>query len=65
LQVGAFDFIFELNNVPLRVEASCGFVSKVYNPCTGYWEENLVWYCGKTTKEKWMIDFILKQINEA
>jgi hypothetical protein len=64
LQVGAFDFFFEMNNNPLIVEVSFGFVSKVYDPCPGYWDENLVWHEVKTIKEEWMVDLILKQIND-
>ena len=64
LQVGAFDFVFDEINDPLIVEVSYGFVSEVYDPCTGYWEENLVWHEGKTTKEEWMVDLLVNQIDE-
>lgn len=63
LQGGAFDFVFDENNVPLIVELSYGFVSHVYDPCVGYWDVNLVWHEGKTIKEEWMVDFVLKQLN--
>lgn len=62
LQVGAFDFVFDENNNPLIVEVSYGFVSKVYDPCPGYWDNSLNWHEGKTVKEEWMIDIILKSI---
>lgn len=62
LQVGAFDFVFDENNNPLIVEVSYGFVSKVYDPCPGYWDTSLNWHEGKTIKEEWMIDLILKNI---
>jgi hypothetical protein len=65
LQVGAFDFVFDENNVPLIVELSYGFVSHVYDPCVGYWDLNLVWHEGKTIKEEWMVDLVIKQINET
>jgi hypothetical protein len=44
---------------------SFGFVSKVYDPCTGYWNKELNWYEGKTIKEEWIIDILLnKNYNE-
>lgn len=65
LQVGAFDFVFDINNKPLIVEVSFGFVSKVYDPCTGYWDKDLNWYEGITQKEEWIIDMMLnKNYNE-
>ncbi|MBM3206592.1 MAG: hypothetical protein FJZ43_03155 [Candidatus Staskawiczbacteria bacterium] len=65
LQVAAFDFVFDENNAPYIVELSYGFVSQVYDPCVGYWDLNLVWHEGKTIKEEWMVDLVLKQINES
>lgn len=63
LQVGAYDFVFDQNNNPLIVEVSYGFVSEVYDPCTGYWDERLNWHEGKTVKEEWMVDLIIKNKN--
>ena len=63
LQVGAYDFVFGGNNKPLVVEVSYGFVSDVYDPCVGYWNENLIWHEGKTIKEEWMVELILNQVN--
>ena len=60
LQVGAFDFVYDANSNPLIVEVSFGFVSKGYDPCPGYWDENLVWHEGITIKEEWMVDLMLK-----
>jgi hypothetical protein len=62
LQVGAYDFVFDENNKPLIVEVSYGFVSDVYDPCVGYWNEGLLWHEGKTIKEEWMVDTILRQL---
>lgn len=62
LQVGAFDFVFDENNTPLIVEVSYGFVSEVYDPCTGYWNENLDWHDGKTIKEEWMVDLMSRLV---
>jgi glutathione synthase/RimK-type ligase-like ATP-grasp enzyme len=60
LQVGAFDFVFDEHNNPLIVEVSYGFVSEVYDPCEGFWDQNLNWHEGLTTKEDWMVDLILQ-----
>jgi glutathione synthase/RimK-type ligase-like ATP-grasp enzyme len=64
LQVGAFDFVFDENNMPLVVEVSYGFVSQVYDPCEGYWDQNLNWHEGLTRKEDWMVELILNRIHD-
>jgi glutathione synthase/RimK-type ligase-like ATP-grasp enzyme len=65
LQAGALDYVFDKENKPLIVELSYGYSPTVYDNIPGYWEENLVWHEGKTIKEVWMVDLVLKQINEA
>jgi hypothetical protein len=60
LQVGVFDFIFDLQNNPLIVEVSYGYAHKAYDKCPGYWDRDLNWYQGKTIKEEWMVDLIYK-----
>ncbi len=65
LQVGVFDFVFDDCNNPLIVEISYGYAHEAYDNCPGYWDENLVWHEGKTIKEEWMVDLVLKQINEV
>jgi glutathione synthase/RimK-type ligase-like ATP-grasp enzyme len=65
LQVGVFDFVFDENSNPLIVELSYGYAHEAYDNCPGYWNENLVWYEGKTIKEEWMVDLVIKQINES
>jgi glutathione synthase/RimK-type ligase-like ATP-grasp enzyme len=65
LQVAAYDYIFNTKNEPLLVEVSYGFVSEVYDPCTGYWDDNINWHAGETIKEEWMVDLILTQIDEV
>lgn len=65
LQVGVFDFVFDENNKPLIVELSYGYTHAAYDNCPGYWDENLAWHEGKTTKEEWMVDLVLKQINDS
>jgi glutathione synthase/RimK-type ligase-like ATP-grasp enzyme len=60
IQVGVYDFIFDLNNQPLIVEISYGYAHEVYDRCPGYWDKDLNWHEGKTIKEEWMVDLILK-----
>lgn len=62
LQVGVFDFVFDENNKPLIVELSYGYSHEAYDNCPGYWDENLVWHEGKTTKEEWMVDLVINQL---
>ncbi|MBS7786430.1 hypothetical protein KIH23_03900 [Flavobacterium sp. CYK-55] len=59
-QCVAYDYIFDEQNNPLLVEISYGFANKVYDPCTGYWDENLNWYEGSFDPYGWMIDLMLK-----
>lgn len=55
----AYDFIFDENNNPLIVEISFGFIKEVYDPCPGYWDENLNWYEGKFIPQDWMVETAL------
>ena len=61
LQMVAFDFIFNQLGSPLIVEISYGFVSEVYDPCVGYWDDKLNWHEGFTVKEDWMVELVLEQ----
>jgi len=61
LQVGVFDFIFDIQNNPLIVEVSYGYAHKAYDECPGYWDKDLNWFEIKTIKEEWMVDLILKE----
>jgi hypothetical protein len=65
IQIGVFDFIFDENNNPLIVEISYGYAHEAYDNCPGYWDENLNWHEGKTVKENWMVDLILKNVQSA
>lgn len=60
IQVGVFDFIFDSNNTPLIVEVSYGYAAEAYDNCPGYWDKYLTWHEGKTIKEEWMVDLMLK-----
>ncbi len=63
LQVGVFDFVYDENNKPLIIELSYGYAHAAYDNCPGYWDEHLVWHEGKTVKEEWIVDLVLKQID--
>jgi glutathione synthase/RimK-type ligase-like ATP-grasp enzyme len=63
LQVGVYDFIFDISNTPLLVELSYGYAHEAYDGCPGFWDKQLVWHEGKTIKENWMVDLINDKIN--
>ena len=60
-QCTAMDFVFE-KGVPEVVEISFGFVKEVYDPCSGYWDKDLIWYEGKFEPYGWMVELVQKQI---
>jgi hypothetical protein len=49
---------------PLLIEISYGFANSGYDDCPGYWDEQLKWHGGKFNPYGWMIDLVLKQVNE-
>lgn len=55
-----FDYVFNKNNKPLLVEISYGFSNGVYDPCTGYWDEELNWYPGTFNPYGWMVELMIK-----
>lgn len=63
LQIGGYDFVFDEKNNPLIVEISYGYIPEVYDNCPGYWDQNLSWQEGLTTKEDWMVDLIIEAVN--
>ena len=63
-QVVAFDFVFDLNQKPLIVEISYGYAIEGYELCVGYWYKTLIFHKGKFDSCEWMVDLVLKQINE-
>ena len=58
----AYDFIFDEENKPKIVEISYGFANKVYDPCTGYWDEQLNWYPGTFNPYGWMVELLIKKL---
>lgn len=64
LQCAAYDFVFDAQNTPLLVEVSYGFATSGYDACPGYWDEHLKWYEGKFNPYGWMVESVIKKINE-
>lgn len=62
MQSCAFDYVL-LNGVPKIVEVSYGFAIEGYDKCVGYWDENLVFYPGHFDSTNWMVDSVVKEIN--
>lgn len=59
-QCVAYDYVFDEENNPKLVEISYGFANRVYDPCTGYWDEQMNWYEGTFNPYGWMVDLVLK-----
>jgi len=62
-QCMAYDFVF-LENNPFLVEISYGFSKEGYDACPGFWDKNLTWHEGKFNPYGWMVDDILKRIEQ-
>ena len=58
----AFDFVFDIDHHPLIIEISYGFVQEVYDPCPGFWDENLRWIEGPFNPYGWMVESVIKGI---
>ena len=54
----ALDYVFA-DGKPLVLEISYGFYIPVYEPCPGYWDDNLQWHQGKINPYGWMVENIL------
>ncbi len=59
-QCTAMDFIYDLENNPLLVEISYGFVPEGYDSCPGYWDADFTWYEGRFDPYGWMVEEVLK-----
>ncbi|MEN9571753.1 MAG: hypothetical protein RL172_2984 [Bacteroidota bacterium] len=55
----AYDFVFDGNQQPLIVEISYGFMAKGYDPCPGYWDNQLQWHEGPFNPYGWMIEDLI------
>ena len=54
----AFDFVFDVNNNPMIVEISYGFVAEGYDPCEGFWDKDLNWHKGAFNPYGWMVELV-------
>lgn len=60
----AVDYVFQETEAKI-VEISYGFSITGYDPCEGYWDENLKWHEGTFNACGWMVDLILKQYKQT
>lgn len=60
----AFDFIFDSEKQPLIVEISYGYAVEAYDPCPGYWDADLNWHEGSFVPQEWMIEALLRQVEQ-
>jgi len=58
-QCTAMDFVYD-NGEPKIVEISYGFSPEGYDPCPGYWDNELNWHEGEFDPYGWMVDLMLK-----
>jgi len=60
----AFDFVFDENGNPYVVEISYGFTPRVYEPCKGYWTDDLQFHPGSFNPYGWMVQNLYDSIIE-
>lgn len=63
-QCTAYDFVFDKNNNPLITEINYGYDHKAYFSCPGYWDKNLNWYEEKFNSAEWMVEELIKSLND-
>lgn len=56
----AFDFVFDEQNNPLIIEICYGFAVEFYDPCPGYWTEDLQFHKESFIPQAWMVEDIIK-----
>ncbi len=62
-QCAAFDFVYAEGQTYV-LEISFGFVKEVYDPCVGYWKEDLSWHKGSFNPYGWMVEDLLCSIKK-
>lgn len=60
----AYDFVFDEQNNPLIVEINYGFAHQAYFPCPGYWDDEMNWHEGSFNSAEWIVEDIIKQLND-
>jgi glutathione synthase/RimK-type ligase-like ATP-grasp enzyme len=63
-QSAAFDFVYDEDGNPLLVEVSYGFNSVGYDDCVGYWNNDLSFVEGSFNPYNWMVENLIKSIDE-
>ncbi|MEX0967258.1 MAG: hypothetical protein WD077_08465 [Bacteroidia bacterium] len=63
-QCVAFDYVYTSEAKPLLVEISYGFAPGAYDTCPGYWDSELRWHNDKFNPQGWMVDLLLRAVNE-
>jgi hypothetical protein len=58
----AYDFVYK-DGKPLIIEISYGFANTAYDPCPGYWDEDLDWHDGHFVPHHWMVDLMKGEID--
>jgi hypothetical protein len=53
----AYDFVYK-DGKPLIIEISYGFSNTAYDPCPGYWDEQLTWHQGQFVPHQWMVELM-------
>jgi hypothetical protein len=48
--------VLDKNQSPLIVEISYGFAVHGYDPCPGYWDEQLNWHDGPFNPQSWILE---------
>lgn len=57
----AVDFVSDTQKNPLIVEISYGFSIEFYDPCPGYWTEDLQFHEGKFIPQEWMVENVIHE----
>lgn len=63
-QCVAFDFVYK-GETPLLVEISYGFTPEGYDPCPGYWDQDMNWQQGSFNPYGWMVESVLNKIGRS
>lgn len=60
----ALDFVFDKNNKPLVVELSYCYSYQGYEPCPGYWTEDMLWHKGKVESLVWQVENLIQRYKD-
>lgn len=61
----AYDFVFDVQNIPLIVEISYAYAVRAYDKCEGYWDKNLNWHPGENFNFcGWMVEDLIRRCED-